>query len=127
MPIVRRTNMPASSVSNQRSSIRNANRPSQRAASMSGPSSQPEQTRYAGHRSVSIAPSRDKRYEDDDVIHGREDEDSVYETVMAVDLRDRETVGCSYYVSREEKLYLMEDVKLGGLDFMESREFLHRR
>ncbi|KAK0809733.1 hypothetical protein LTR75_005832 [Friedmanniomyces endolithicus] len=33
---------------------------------------------------------------------------------MAVNLTERGTVGCAYYVAREEKLYFLEDVKLGG-------------
>jgi DNA mismatch repair protein MSH5 len=40
---------------------------------------------------------------------------------MAVDVRERGTVGCSYYVAREEKLYLMEDVKLGGPEVVDAR------
>ncbi|KAI9656836.1 MAG: MutS protein msh5 [Bathelium mastoideum] len=39
---------------------------------------------------------------------------------MAVDLRDRSTVGCCYYVARDEKLYFMEDVKLGSADNVDS-------
>ena len=38
---------------------------------------------------------------------------------MAVDVKVRGTVGCSYYVAREEKLYFMEDVKLGGLEVVD--------
>ncbi|KAF1817124.1 hypothetical protein P152DRAFT_486517 [Eremomyces bilateralis CBS 781.70] len=48
------------------------------------------------------------------------DEDSLNEVVMAVDIRNKGTVGCSYYVAREEKLYFMEDMKLGGIDIVES-------
>jgi DNA mismatch repair protein MSH5 len=49
-----------------------------------------------------------------------EEADSLNEVVMAVDIRDRGTVGCSYYVAREEKLYFMEDIKLGGPDIIEA-------
>lgn len=48
------------------------------------------------------------------------DADSLNEVVMAVDIRDRGTVGCSYYVAREEKLYFMEDAKLCGLEIIEA-------
>jgi DNA mismatch repair protein MSH5 len=34
---------------------------------------------------------------------------------MAVDLQQKGTVGCCYYVARDEKLYFTEDVKLGGI------------
>ena len=59
----------------------------------------------------------------------REENDSLDEVIMAVDLRDKGTVGCCYYVAREEKLYLMEDVKYGGLDVIDTRTvvFVHHR
>ncbi|KAL1607764.1 hypothetical protein SLS60_002700 [Paraconiothyrium brasiliense] len=34
---------------------------------------------------------------------------------MAVDLQQKGTVGCCYYIARDEKLYFMEDMKLGGI------------
>jgi DNA mismatch repair protein MSH5 len=37
------------------------------------------------------------------------------EVFMAVDVRERSTVGCAYYVAREEKLYMMQDCKFGDL------------
>ncbi|KAK0810311.1 hypothetical protein LTR02_005716 [Friedmanniomyces endolithicus] len=40
--------------------------------------------------------------------------ENLSEVVMAVNLTERGTVGCAYYVAREEKLYFLEDVKLGG-------------
>lgn len=52
------------------------------------------------------------------------DLDSLDEVVMAVNLTDRGTVGCAYYVAREEKLYFMEDVKLGGADIVDARTLL---
>ncbi|KAF2276083.1 mismatch repair protein 5 [Westerdykella ornata] len=45
-------------------------------------------------------------------------QDTLNEVIMAVDLRERGTVGCSYYVAREEKLYFMEDAKLGGIELI---------
>lgn len=48
------------------------------------------------------------------------DADFFNEVVMAVDIRDRSTVGCSYYVASEEKLYFMEDMKIGGPDVIEA-------
>jgi len=50
----------------------------------------------------------------------REDADAMNEVIMAVDLRDRGTIGCAYYVAREEKLCLMEDIKMGGLDIIDT-------
>ena len=43
------------------------------------------------------------------------------EVVMAVNLTDRGTVGCAYYVARDEKLYFMEDVRFGGPDVIDAR------
>lgn len=71
----------------------------------------------------SIAPSEhDVRPEDEADIEEREEDDALNEVVMAVDLRERGTVGCCYYVAREEKLYFMEDVKHGGLDVIDTRK-----
>ena len=54
--------------------------------------------------------------EDDAVVEEREENDSLNEVIMAVDLRNRGTVGCCYYVARQAKLYLMEDIQSGGLE-----------
>lgn len=40
---------------------------------------------------------------------------------MAVDVQRRGTVGCSYYVARDETIYFMEDVQLGGADIVDAR------
>ena len=50
------------------------------------------------------------------------DDDTLNEVVMAVDLGSKGTVGCSYYVARDEKIYLMEDVKLGDATIVDSCE-----
>ena len=60
------------------------------------------------------------RPEEEGEIQEREENDALNEVVMAVDLRDRGTVGCCYYVAREEKLYFMEDVKHGELDIIDT-------
>jgi DNA mismatch repair protein MSH5 len=52
--------------------------------------------------------------------------DALNEVIMAVDLRERNTVGCCYYIARDEKLYFMEDVKLGGVDVVDACTLLHR-
>jgi hypothetical protein len=52
-----------------------------------------------------------------------DDADTLNEVVMAVDLRDRGTVGCAYYIARDEKLYFMEDAHLGGVETVEARQF----
>lgn len=52
-----------------------------------------------------------------------EDLDALNEVVMAIDLRERGTVGCCYYVACNERLYFAEDVKLGGIDVVEARRW----
>lgn len=42
---------------------------------------------------------------------------------MAINVRERGTVGCAYYVAREEKLYCMEDVKLGGAEIVQACKY----
>jgi DNA mismatch repair protein MSH5 len=41
------------------------------------------------------------------------------EIVMAVDLREHGTIGCAYHVTREETLYLMEDIKMASVDIID--------
>lgn len=53
-------------------------------------------------------------------VERRENDDAMNEIVMAVDMRDNGTVGCAYYIAREEKLCLMEDIKLAGLDIVDT-------
>ncbi|KAI8936520.1 hypothetical protein NX059_006924 [Plenodomus lindquistii] len=50
----------------------------------------------------------------------REDDDTLNEVIMAVDLLPRGVVGCCYYVARDEKLYFMEDVQFGDVDIVDT-------
>ncbi|KAG9186743.1 hypothetical protein G6011_09851 [Alternaria panax] len=49
-----------------------------------------------------------------------ENDDTLIEVIMAVDLTLRGTVGCCYYVARDEKLYFMEDIQCGDVDVIDS-------
>jgi DNA mismatch repair protein MSH5 len=40
--------------------------------------------------------------------------------IMAIDMKEHGTVGCAYYVTREERLFCMEDVVHGGTDTVET-------
>jgi hypothetical protein len=51
-------------------------------------------------------------------------DDTDNEVVMAIDVRDRCTLGCAYYVAREEKLYFMQDCKLSDKTMVETCKFL---
>ena len=50
-----------------------------------------------------------------------EEDEVLQERVMAVDIRDRGSIGCCYYIAATEGLYLLEDVKSGGLDTIDQR------
>lgn len=67
-------------------------------------------------------PSDSLREESSEVREEREEteEDALSEVVMAIDVKDRMTIGCCYYVAREERLSLMEDVKLGSLEMVKT-------
>jgi hypothetical protein len=52
-------------------------------------------------------------------IQRREDADSLNEIIMAIDMKEHGTLGCAYYIAREEKLCIMEDIKMAGLDIID--------
>ncbi len=52
-----------------------------------------------------------------------ENDDTLIEVIMAVDMTPRGTVGCCYYVARDEKLYFMEDIQCGDVHIIDSRMF----
>jgi DNA mismatch repair protein MSH5 len=58
--------------------------------------------------------------ENDADVQRREDADAMNEVIMAIDMKDRGTLGCAYYIAREEKLCLMEDIKMAGLDIVDT-------
>jgi len=39
---------------------------------------------------------------------------------MCVDMRDRGTVGCCYYVARDQKLFVMADLIYGGIEVIDT-------
>ena len=48
-----------------------------------------------------------------------ETDESLEHVVMAIDLRERGTIGCAYYIAREERLFCMEDIANGGMETVE--------
>lgn len=52
----------------------------------------------------------------------QEDDSDLDEVIMCVDMRERGTVGCSYYESSTGSLRLVEDVQCGGLDVVDTCE-----
>lgn len=53
-------------------------------------------------------------------IQEREDSDELNEIIMAIDMKERGTIGCAYYVTREERLYLLEDIKTAGMEVIDT-------
>ncbi|WEW55811.1 hypothetical protein PRK78_001244 [Emydomyces testavorans] len=47
-------------------------------------------------------------------------DDDLCQVVMAIDIRERGTVGCAYYVAEQMKLYILEDITSGGTDVVET-------
>ena len=56
--------------------------------------------------------------EDEDIL------DDLGEVVMAVDIKEKGTVGCCFYSACEERLSILSDVQFGGKDFIDMREFV---
>ncbi|OKL60144.1 hypothetical protein UA08_04558 [Talaromyces atroroseus] len=52
--------------------------------------------------------------EDNDLI------DDMAEVVMAVDMREKGTVGCCFYIAREERLSILSDTQYGGKDLIDT-------
>ena len=57
-------------------------------------------------------------------IEGQEEDIDPDEIIMCVDMRDRGTVGCCYYESSTGSLHLVEDIKYGGLEVVDTCENL---
>ncbi|KAJ5091752.1 DNA mismatch repair protein MutS core [Penicillium alfredii] len=47
-------------------------------------------------------------------------EDDVDYVIGAIDLKDHSTVGCSYYSTAEEKMYLLSDSRMGGAEVIDA-------
>jgi len=50
--------------------------------------------------------------------HEDDELDDLAAVIMAVDLRERGTVGCAYYSAQMETLYVMEDAKYGNAELV---------
>jgi DNA mismatch repair protein MSH5 len=35
-------------------------------------------------------------------------------------MKDRGSIGCAYYIARDEKLFLMEDIQMAGMDIVDT-------
>ncbi|EPQ65858.1 Bgt-5388 [Blumeria graminis f. sp. tritici] len=133
----RRLNTPASSVhtSNSSTPYEQSSSPlqsmgeSKRASSLRL-SSLSSQKRYS--TAVSVRERQESLLtQDDDIIRtggaqivsdslSHHDTDEISEVLLAIDMRDRGVIGCAYYESCEQKLYLMEEMKMGRLDLVDT-------
>lgn len=73
------------------------------------------------HSTSTCTPSETTHRETDYDLADRHD-DTLNEIIMAFDLAPRGTVGCCYYIAREEKLFFMEDIQYGDADVIETCE-----
>jgi DNA mismatch repair protein MSH5 len=93
--------------------------PHQKRLSFRPASSRVVSSRPSSPRAENV-PFRAEDYEETDVeIQERENADSMNEVIMAIDMKGG-TIGCSYYIAREEKLCMMQDIKYGGLDIVDT-------
>ncbi|KAI1079458.1 muts domain V-domain-containing protein [Whalleya microplaca] len=58
--------------------------------------------------------------DDDDNVVSNEEADALNEVIMAIDMKDNGNLGCAYYIALDETLYLLEDVAMSGIDFVET-------
>jgi DNA mismatch repair protein MSH5 len=52
-----------------------------------------------------------------------ETDESSDHVIMALDIKERGSVGCAYYVAKEERLFCMEDVSKGGRETVDKCEY----
>lgn len=83
----------------------------------------PQHVRFRSSRSVATESTVGAQSEaETETVQRDEDDDALNEVVMAVDMRSHGTVGCAYYIARDEVLYLMQDAQLGGKDLIDQRK-----
>ena len=90
--------------------------PRQRTSSVASPVPSSKSTAYQmlkTHASAKFDPGQG--------VDAAEEDEILEERIMAVDMRDKGSIGCCYYVAATEGLYLLEDVKSGGLDIIDQR------
>lgn len=56
---------------------------------------------------------------DDEALEQSIDDD-FGQVIVAIDMRESGTIGCSYYSAQEETLYLMGDIRFAGNDTIDS-------
>jgi DNA mismatch repair protein MSH5 len=98
---------------------------SQRSASIASASARPSEAHVQMRRVPFVDDGASTRAPSESVMYdsrpdGSQDDDTLNEIVMSVDMTPHQTVGCCYYVARDEKLFFMEDIQLGDADVVEA-------
>ena len=75
---------------------------------------------YRRSRVSSVAASAAHVARDNGFEGVQEEESDPAEVIMCVDMRERGTVGCCYYESSTGSLHLVEDIRCGGLDVIDT-------
>lgn len=76
--------------------------------------------RLQGHSSTPSRTAPPTAHQLDAEIRAEEaEDDSLDHVIMAIDIRDRETVGCAYYIARQQSLICMEDAIGGGKEVLD--------
>src|SRR2546421_2757122 len=75
--------------------------------------SQPQSDRRASKIQVPLSQSHEQGVGEDDY------DETLDHVIMAIDINERGTVGCAYYVAGQERLLCMEDIVHGDNDTLE--------
>lgn len=87
----------------------------------SDPSSNARPAHWQSRRSP-VAPSAIDEVRENGLDGEQEEESNADEIIMCVDMREIGTVGCCYYESSTGSLHLVEDIKCGGLEVIDTCE-----
>ncbi len=117
-PRTSRTGSVGSSTSSRRSTARATSLVSTVPSRHQGHDQGPPAEQSNCRTSYSVIQEGDLAVEHNDVC-----DDTLNEIIMAVDMTPRGTIGCCYYIAREEKLYFMEDIQIGDVDIVSTRVF----
>ncbi|RAK97016.1 MutS family protein MSH5 [Aspergillus ibericus CBS 121593] len=66
------------------------------------------------------AVNRDGAYRVDSGLFEQSIDDDLEQVIVAVDMKDSGTVGCSYYSAQEERLYLLGDLRYSSAEIIDS-------
>lgn len=53
-------------------------------------------------------------------LFSSEDADALNEVMMAIEMKINGNLGCAYYVTAQETLFLLEDVAMAGMELVET-------